>query len=68
MEEKKKKRSKTNPDLKVEVIGSPMEALESLPKEMQDCFYRTLYERILELHTAKQDGQNTTNNSEKAED
>ena len=68
MEEKKKKRTKCAPDLKVEVIGSPKQALDSLPKDMQDCFYRTIYERILELHTAKKNEQNNTNNSEKAED
>ena len=68
MEEKKKKRTICTPDLKVEVIGSPKQALDSLPKDMQDCFYRTIYERILELHTAKKNEQNNTNNSEKAED
>ena len=68
MEEKKKKRTKCTPDLKVEVIGSPKEALDSLPKDLQDCFYRTIYERILELHTAKQNEQKDTNKSEKAED
>ena len=67
MEEKKKKRTKCTPDLKVEVIGSPKEALDSLPKDLQDCFYRTIYERILGLHKAKQNGQNNANNNEKAE-
>ena len=46
MEEKKKKRTKCAPDLKVEVIGSPKEALDSLPKDLQDCLSDLLF-RIL---------------------
>ena len=38
MEVKKKKRTKCTLDLKVEVICSPNEALNSLTKDMQDCF------------------------------
>lgn len=34
MEEKKKKCTKTNPDLKLEFIGSHIEALNSLPKDL----------------------------------
>ena len=61
MEEKKKKRGKNPPELKVEVIGSIEEAFESLSQTEKDVFYKTLLDRITELYNADK-------NKEKAED
>ncbi len=61
MEEKKKKRGKNPPELKVEVIGLIEEAFESLSQAEKDVFYRTLLDRITELYNADK-------NKEKAED
>lgn len=61
MEEKKKKRTKCTPDLKVEIIGSIEEAFENLLQAEKDVFYRTLLDRTAEIYIADK-------NKEKAED
>ena len=68
MLDKNKKRTKYTAALKVEVIGSPKDALDNLPKDMQDGFYGSIHKRILDLYTSKEQEQFNSNNNKKAED
>ena len=63
MEEKKKNRSKTKPELKITFEGEP--SVESLSKAEQKVFFETLLNRIIEL---KQKKDELNQSSEKAEE
>ena len=63
MEEKKKKRPKTHPELKLIFEGEP--SVEALSQTEQKVFYETLLNRVFELKQKKDELNNT---SEKAEE